>query len=158
MAGKIELVEELFNVFNDDEIQPNQPESEGLQFYRLYFYVRAPYFSETVDGDIQFARQYRRQFNHLKQQFVGKYSDYFDVSSGQGYASLDQTKQIIHDLVNLIEKQFVIPDKIELERVELTGDWEVYTRSQNSVLTTEYELKLADEFQRLMDESRSEGS
>ncbi|MCH4171473.1 MAG: hypothetical protein LKF36_09630 [Lactobacillus sp.] len=140
----VSIVLEQFNIFNDPDITLDQGEyASGMvddaPFFQIRFYARSPYFTENLEGRKQLARKYRRAFNQLKTAFAKKYADVFDMPDTLPYKfeSLDQVNEVVKDLATTIQNEFVIPDKIELNTIELIGNWEVYSGDEDTKLAQE---------------------
>lgn len=148
----VKIVVEQFNIFNNsnlDYYDPNFPfkANNDVPKFQVRFYVNNTCFPENIDGDIQFSRKYRRQFNELKSLFCKEYGGLYD-SPNREYNPLELMNSTIKVLKDKIEKTFIVPGEIELSSIELLGNWEVYSGSENSTLNEELEIQMMNELQR----------
>ncbi len=128
-----EIIEQ-FNLLNDPEL--TYPEfriadlgkKPELPAFKIHFLVSSPYFTEGMNGQFQLARKYRRQFSRLTATLTQKYSEILGDPNKLKFetAALDQVDQIVKDLEEALETELVIPGKLELGDIELTGSWTVY--------------------------------
>ncbi|MCT3392511.1 hypothetical protein [Lentilactobacillus hilgardii] len=138
------IVLDRFNIYNDRDLTLNKVTEtsrmvEDPPFFQIRFYVSSPYFSEDMNGNNQLARKYRRLFNKLKADFAKVNAPIFDSPDNYptGFESLAQVDQVVKDLQKAIQSKIVIPGKIELNTIELLGNWEVYSGNEETELAQE---------------------
>ncbi len=145
---------EKFNIFNDPELALSGLEGpSGLvddpPFFQIHFVARNPYYTQDMDGNFQLARKYRRQFNKLKAEFAKKMKPMFDDPENllpPKFKSLDETVQAVKTLEAMIQSQLVVPDKLELETIQIMGNWDVYVEPKTK-LAKEWDEKLNQEME-----------
>ncbi|MGY3703020.1 hypothetical protein BW731_11785 [Vagococcus martis] len=127
----------------DSKVNHNSPK------FQLKFYVKDTYVAETVDGDLQFIRKYRRKFNEVKALFCKEYGKVYNYPDTiENDDSLDLMITTVKALQSRLEKSFLIPGSIELHTIELIGNWEVFNGKNDSALVKEYEEQLFNNFKK----------
>lgn len=145
----VKIVVEQFNIFNDREILHNKPYINshiviGVPAFQVRFYVKDPYFSESMEGHTQFSLQTRRKFNEIKVEFCKKYKKAYDNPEFKRdkLEPLELLNETVIDLEKFIQEKFVIKNKIELYTIELLDVWEVYNANEESQLLKEFKKEL----------------
>lgn len=148
----IKIIVEQFNIYNNSELDDYDSNlsfraNNDVPKFQIRFYVNSPYFSENINGDIQFSRNIRRKFNEFKALFCKKHGAIYDDPSRIDN-SLDLMINTINSLKESLNNSFLIPGEIEIDSIELLGNWEVYHRSDNSELANLFEKQLMDELRK----------
>ena len=122
---------------------------------KVNFYTDHTCFSETMDGEYQFSRKYRKQFKELRINFCRKYEEWFSSKDNLpvGFEPLEFINNVVKDLEETIQNNFVIPGKIELNNIGVSGDWVVFETQRESEMVKEFdeevERRLKDKLNRV---------
>ncbi|KTF02552.1 hypothetical protein Nizo1839_0547 [Lactiplantibacillus plantarum] len=131
----VKIVTELFGMFDGELIDFNSFDNlPQVPFLLIRFRVRSNYYAETQDGKIILRRKYQRQFNKIRYQFIDKFLPVFDNTDT---SDLELINQIVPWLKEKLTADFLVTDNIELNSIELVGDWAVFVDDSTSLAKEE---------------------
>ncbi|ALJ31308.1 hypothetical protein AKUA1202_14710 [Apilactobacillus kunkeei] len=131
----IALVNEMFNEFNDPDLSYKDSRDGYTEWFKLSFLVDDGYH-KFEDGKRKFIPKYDEELQEVMSNFLNKYQKEFESSfiNEKEFEVLDRTKEIVKDLKQTLEKEFLIEDKISLFGIDLVGSWQAFKSSGSSKL------------------------
>jgi hypothetical protein len=141
----IALVHEMFNEFNDPDLDYKNSKDGYTEWFKLSFLVDDGYH-KFEDGKRKFLKPYDDELQEVMSNFLNKYQKEFESSfiNEKEFEVIDRTKEIVKDLKETLEKEFLIPDKINLFSVDLVGSWQAFKSSGDSQLEQRFYNNIVD--------------
>lgn len=141
----IALVNEMFNEFNDPDLDYKDSRDGYTEWFKLSFLVDDGYH-EFEDGKRKFIPKYDEELKEVMSNFLNRYQKEFESSfiNEKEFEVLDRTKEIAKDLKDTLEKEFLIPNKINLFSIDLVGSWQAFKSSGSSELEKHFYNDIAD--------------
>lgn len=156
----IKLIQQTFNIYNEKDIDLDDAYEDDMEipFITISFYVRSPYYTENISGELQLSRKYRKQFDKLIQSALAPYKEHFDYheGDGEGMTPMDKIHTVIQDLATQIKLKFEIKDQIELYDIQLKGTWQAFHGKRDTAMMKEVQDEMSDQLAQALKDYQQE--
>lgn len=136
-----EIIQETFDLYNDPDLTYDPVVPAEIPYLQILFRVSEPYFVKETNGVPTLTPEVHQRFLNFRRQFTKTHADMLKYGvSLTGFAPMDKITKIVTAFKTDVEKQFTISGKIELDSINLKGDWVTF----NSPLDSPMRQKMAE--------------